>query len=387
MSDQVFRLPDVGEGLTEAEILQWLVQPGDQVDVNEMLVEIETAKAAVELPSPFRGTVRAIHVQPGELVAVGTPIITITVSEREAVLVGYGAHDAGIRRRRRIASSTPHTGTVRAKPLVRKLARERGIDLGSVTPTGRHGEVTRADLDGLGSRIAVRGVQRAMAEAMTTSASNAPQATIWLDVDMSEAYARLEVMRSDLRITPLALVSAAVIEATREYPVLNASWTPDGHIQVHDHVHLGIAVDSPRGLLVPSVKDAQSLDVRTLAEAMNELVETARSGRCTPEQLTGSTITITNVGVFGVDGGTPLLNPGEAAIIGMGRIQERPWVVNGNLVVRPVMTVMMTFDHRIIDGATGSKALTWIAAALQRPQGETFSAGRTRSTSSGSPTA
>jgi 2-oxoisovalerate dehydrogenase E2 component (dihydrolipoyl transacylase) len=367
MSDQVFRLPDVGEGLTEAEILRWLVQPGDQVDVNEMLVEIETAKAAVELPSPFRGTVQTIHVQAGDLVAVGTPIITITVTDREAVLVGYGAHDAGIRRRRRAAPSTAHGGMVRAKPLVRKLARERGIDLASVTPTGRHGEVTRADLDASGSRISVRGVQRAMAEAMTTSATTAPQATIWLDVDMSNAVARLEAMRSNLRITPLALVASAVIEATREYPVLNALWTNDGHIDVHDHVHLGIAVDSPRGLLVPSVKNAQSLDMSALAEAINELVQTARSGRCTPEQLTGSTITITNVGVFGVDGGTPLLNPGEAAIVGMGRMQDRPWVVDGNLVVRPVMTVMMTFDHRIIDGATGSKALTWIAAALQRP--------------------
>jgi 2-oxoisovalerate dehydrogenase E2 component (dihydrolipoyl transacylase) len=371
MSEQVFRLPDVGEGLTEAEILTWLVQPGEQVEVNQMLVEIETAKAAVELPSPFQGTVRAVHAQPGQVVEVGTPIITIETKTREPVLVGYGAHDAKIRRRSRQRAYAPTTQvsaptTVRAKPLVRKRARELGIDLRTVVPTGPHGDVTRADLEAMRGMVPVRGVHRAMAEAMAESANRIPQVTIWVEVDMHAAMERMSELRTQVRVTPLALVGAAVISAAQEFPMINARWV-DGesaHVQRYDHVHLGIAVDSTRGLLVPSVKDAHAMDVIALADALNELIETARAGRCSPQQLTGSTITITNVGVFGIDGGTPMMNPGEAAIIGMGRITDRPWVVDGALTVRPVMTLMMTFDHRVMDGATGSRALNCIAGIL-----------------------
>ena len=370
MAHQVFRLPDVGEGLTEAEILTWFVKPGDTVEVNQMIVEIETAKAAVELPCPFAGTVQRIHAEPGDLVDVGAPIITVEVSE--SVLVGYGVHDEPVRRRRKAPSDVPQTITtraVRAKPLVRKRARDLGIDLTHITPTGRHGDVTRADLDAaVGTpvrREPVRSVHRAMADAMSTSAAAAPQVTIWVDVDMQSALSRAETI-GNVRVTPLALVGAAVMKACAEYPRINARWIagPPVQIQWHDHVNLGIAVDTERGLLVPSVKNAQELELHELAASINQLVDTARNGRCTPTELTGSTISITNVGVFGIDGGTPMLNPGESAIIGMGRIAERPWVVDGALVVRPVMTVMMTFDHRMVDGATGSRALMSIAATL-----------------------
>lgn len=370
MARQVFRMPDVGEGLTEAEILTWFVKPGDTVEVNQMIVEIETAKAAVELPCPFAGTVQQIHAEPGELVDVGAPIITVEVSE--SVLVGYGVHDEPVRRRRKAPTAVPQTMTtraVRAKPLVRKRARDLGIDLTHITPTGRHGDVTRADLDAAAGtpvrREPVRGVHRAMADAMSTSAASAPQVTIWVDVDMQSALNRVAAT-DGVRITPLALVGAAVIKACGEYPRINARWLegPPVQIQWHDHVNLGIAVDTERGLLVPSVKNAQDLDLPELATSINGLVDTARNGRCTPAELTGSTISITNVGVFGIDGGTPMLNPGESAIVGMGRITERPWVVDGTLAVRPVMTLMMTFDHRMVDGATGSRALMSIATEL-----------------------
>lgn len=376
MANQIFRLPDVGEGLTEAEILTWFVKPGDTVEVNQMIVEIETAKAAVELPCPFAGTVQRIHVEPGDLVDVGAPIITVEVAE--SVLVGYGVHDEPVRRRKKAPSDAPQTPatpaapatrTVRAKPIVRKRARDLGIDLTHITPTGRHGDVTRADLDAAAGtpvrREPVRGVHRAMADAMTTSAASAPQVTIWVEVDMQSALASAAEAGS-VRVTPLALVGAAVIKACAEHPRINARWLdgPPVQIQWNDHVNLGIAVDTERGLLVPSVKNAQDLELHELATSINAMVETARHGRCTPAELTGSTISMTNVGVFGVDGGTPMLNPGESAIVGMGRIAERPWVIDGAVAIRPVMTLMMTFDHRMVDGATGSRALMSIAAAL-----------------------
>jgi pyruvate dehydrogenase E2 component (dihydrolipoamide acetyltransferase) len=372
MAHQVFRLPDVGEGLTEAEILTWLVAPGDTVEVNQLIVEIETAKAAVELPCPFAGTVHQIHVQPGDIVDVGSPIITVEVSE--SVLVGYGVHHEPVRRRRRAveeATQPMSARAVRAKPLVRKRARELGIDLAHITPTGRHGDVTRADVDaaaeGSARREPVRGVHRAMAAAMSVSAISAPQATIWVDVDMQRALDRAASI-SGVRVTPLTLVAEATVMACAKFPRINARWLdgPPAQIQWHDHVNVGIAVDTDRGLLVPSVKGAHDLTLPDLASRVNALVETARAGKCTPADLTGSTISITNVGVFGIDGGTPLLNPGESAIIGMGRIVERPWVVDGAMEIRPVMTVMMTFDHRIVDGATGSRALMSIVEELRQ---------------------
>lgn len=412
MSPNVFSMPDVGEGLTEAEILRWLVQPGDTVAVNQMIVEIETAKAAVELPCPFAGVVEELHAPEGAIVAVGSPIISITGAEtavqpapqRQAVLVGYGVREVGTptRRRRQNAggSSAPVDPSAvdapavrqaaRAKPLVRKLAREKGIDLTLIQATGLHGEVMRSDVvkaiggevaqpsvsnDAAGERIPVRGVQRAMAEAMVQSAFTAPHVTEWVDVDMSralEVVARLRERPSskDVRITPMILVAAGLIRAARQHPRINSSWvdTSDGaDVVIHRDVHLGIAADTPRGLLVPTIRGASSLGLVELAQRVQILIDTARAGRSTPADLTGGTIALTNVGVFGVDGGTPIINPGQTSILAMGRIIERAWVVNGQVVPRPIMQLSFSFDHRVIDGAIGSRALQSIASFLADP--------------------
>lgn len=405
MNEHVFALPDVGEGLTEAEILRWLVAPGDEVVVNQMLVEIETAKAAVELPSPFAGRITELHANAGQVVPVGSPIVTIaTDAAREPVLVGYGV-GGGERRRRRaaepLASSPEPVPTPasteppadpdapmrpRAKPLVRKLAREAGIDLAAVPGTGRDGEVTRADLaahtstassavrpSGRDEVVPVRGVQRAMAEAMVASAFTAPHVTEWVDVDVSrtvELLARLRSAHPDVKVTPLTIAAAGLVRAAMRHPRVNSTWvdTSEG-AEVHEHgsVHLGIAADTPRGLLVPTVRDASSLSLLALAARIRDLIETARSGRSTPADLTGGTITLTNVGVFGVDGGTPIINPGQTSILAMGRIVDRAWVVGGQVVPRPVMTLSYSFDHRVIDGGLGSRVLREVADFLEDP--------------------
>ena len=403
MADQVhvFSLPDVGEGLTEAEILAWHVEPGDVVSVNQMIVEIETAKAAVELPCPHAGTVVELHVQPGQVVPVGAPIISIAVTarqpEREAVLVGYGVkHGEAPRRRPRkatTAASNGHHDAVRAKPLVRKLAKDLGVDLEALVGTGENGDITREDiLASVNSgpeapaepvtvtirgdeRIPVRGVQKAMAEAMVLSAFSAPHVTIWVEVEMTRTLELVRRMRDhaafkDLRVTPLTIVSAAIIRAAHEHPRINATWTEGSEgadVIQHKEVHLGIAADTPRGLLVPVVKGASTMSLQQLARAQKSLIETARNGRSSPGDLTGSTITITNVGIFGVDGGTPIINPGESAIVAMGRIIDKPWVVDGAVQVRPIMTLSLSFDHRVCDGAQGSRALVSIASFLADP--------------------
>jgi 2-oxoisovalerate dehydrogenase E2 component (dihydrolipoyl transacylase) len=405
-TSQVFSLPDVGEGLTEAEILRWHVQPGDHVLVNQVIVEIETAKASVELPCPYAGTVETLHVAEGTIVPVGSPIISIAgegvvstgEAERPAVLVGYGVKDTASARRPRRSDADEPTASepvpanrpVRAKPLVRKLAREKGVDLSTITPTGPNGEVTREDVlgsagvvtvapsrsdDHAGDRVPVRGVQRAMAEAMVQSAFSAPHVTEWVDVDMSRSMELLRRLRESpandgVRITPMILVAAALVRAARDFPRINSTWhdTGDGaDVIVHRQVNLGVAADTPRGLLVPTLKGANSLGIVDLARGVQGLIDTARAGRSTPADLTGGTITLTNVGVFGVDGGTPILTPGQAAILAMGRVIDRPWVVDGAVVARPVMLLSLSFDHRIIDGALGSRALQSIAEFLQDP--------------------
>ena len=400
---QVFSLPDVGEGLTEAEILTWHVQPGDVVTVNQTIVEIETAKAAVELPSPYAGTVVEIHARAGEVVPVGSPIISFAVeaksSEREPVLVGYGVkHGEAPRRRARKSDAGSngtgaHHGTARAKPLVRKLAKDLGVDLAALTGTGANGDITREDIlasinNGPSApevpvtavvrgeeRIPVRGVQKSMAEAMVLSAFTAPHVSIWVEVEMTRTLELVRRLREhadykDLRVTPLTIVSSAIIRAAQQHPRINATWSegPQGaDVIQHKDVHLGIAADTPRGLLVPVVRNASGMSLRQLARAQKSLIETARAGRSTPADLTGSTITITNVGVFGVDGGTPIINPGESAIVATGRIIEKPWVVDGVVLVRPVMTLSLSFDHRVCDGAQGSRALVSIANFLADP--------------------
>jgi pyruvate dehydrogenase E2 component (dihydrolipoamide acetyltransferase) len=418
MSMREFPLPDVGEGLTEAEIVGWRVSVGEEITVNQPIVDIETAKAVVELPAPFTGRVAALLVAPGSVVAVGTPILTIEVSDREPVLVGYGVgHEGGRRRRLRgatqqVAPGTESTssGTPRAKPPVRALARELGVDLTHVSPTGPHGDITRDDvrraISGAftpesaalstgnrqrgdhfegesvsvrpvrGERIAVRSVQRQMAQAMVRSMSTAPHVTEWVDVDVSQTMALVHRLRQDpefaeARVTPLTVAASAVIHAARRTPIINSSWIdlPDGtaEIEIYPFVNLGLAVASPRGLVVPDVRDAGSLSLAGLARAITDVTERAREGRITPADSMDGTITITNIGVFGVDGGTPILNPGEAAILATGRIVERPWAIDGALAVRPVMQLSLAFDHRVVDGASGSAFLADVAAYLHRP--------------------
>ena len=411
MSVREFPLPDVGEGLTEAEIVGWRISVGDEIAVNQPIVDIETAKAVVELPSPFTGLVTALLVEPGAVVPVGTPILAVEVSDREPVLVGYGVgHEQGRRRRLRGAAApqgegaaapqqevTPSapSGKPMAKPPVRALARELGVDLARISPSGPHGDITRDDVRRAasgsatvtapapavkrpvrGERVPVRSVQRQMAQAMVRSMATAPHVTEWVDVDVSATMALVKRLRADpefadARVTPLTIAAAAVIHAIRRTPIINSSWIdlPDGsaEIELYPFVNLGLAVASPRGLVVPNVRDAASLSLSGLARAITELTERAREGRLTPADSVEGTITITNIGVFGVDGGTPILNPGEAAILATGRIVDRPWAIDGALAVRPVMQLSLAFDHRVVDGASGSAFLADVAAYLHRP--------------------
>ena len=420
-----FRMPDVGEGLTEAEVVAWRVAPGDVVAVNDVLVEVETAKAAVELPSPFAGTVEALLVEPGRVVPVGTPIIRISTAGaspqengaagaligeagpdgRIATLVGYGPRPGAARRRPRRTDGPGSPGGVAvrapaapapvhvplAKPPVRKLARDLGVDLHTITGSGDGGVITRADVraavqDGslagpsvqtraepATRREPIRGVRRATAAAMVASAFTAPHVTEFLAVDVTATMALRDRLRAtreyvEVPLSPLAFVAKAVCLALRRTPVLNAQWDePAGEIVFHDHVRLGIAAATPRGLLVPTIPDADTLSLRELATALHELASTARAGRTTPAELTGGTFTITNVGVFGVDSGTPILNPGEAGILAVGAIKEAPWVVDGALAVRTVCHLALSFDHRLVDGEQGSRFLADVGAVLTDP--------------------
>jgi pyruvate dehydrogenase E2 component (dihydrolipoamide acetyltransferase) len=445
--NQEFRLPDVGEGLTEAEIVAWRVAPGDTVAVNDVLVEVETAKAAVELPSPFTGTVAALLVEPGRPVPVGTPIIRITTADaassgpatgaligeagpdgRIATLVGYGPRPGAARRRPRravpgvlqqgghtaigleqghpaaipatpaaAAPAAPPATVPLAKPPVRKLARDLGVDLHAVAGTGSGGVITRDDVraaaavpdptfalsnvptraDGGGEpgvrREPIRGVRRATAAAMVASAFTAPHVTEFLAVDVTATMALRDRLRAgreyaDVPLSPLAFVAKAVCLALRRTPVLNAKWDEAAEeVVYHDRVRLGIAAATPRGLLVPTIGDADTMSLSELATALHELATTARAGRTTPADLTGGTFTITNVGVFGVDSGTPILNPGEAGILAVGAIKEAPWVVDGALAVRTVCQLALSFDHRLVDGEQGSRFLADVGAMLTDP--------------------
>jgi len=483
---QQFRLPDVGEGLTEAEIVRWHVQPGDQVTVNQIIVEIETAKAVVELPCPWAGTVDALLVPEGATVDVGTPIIAVNTSpgassggsppgrvtdsggadpglqtpdraaalaedlvpaaatapeaagngagggadngaaaepppERHAVLVGYGVKLGPTTRRPRkkpaavTPAAAPATGSpepaaaavavqepasrvaVLAKPPVRKLARDRGVDLATVTGTGPGNTVTRDDVlaaadaplapaaaapatsapvaDGMvrEERIPIRGVRKHTAAAVSASAFTAPHVTEFLQIDITETMSAVERLKAlpdfaEVRVSPLLLVARALLIAAARNPMINGRWDEASQeIVVPNYVNLGIAASTARGLIVPNIKDAHALGLPGLARALNELTQTARAGKTTPAGLTGGTITITNVGVFGVDSGTPILTPGESAILAFGRVREAPWVHDGQLAVRQVTTLALSFDHRIVDGDLGSAVLTDIGAMLTDP--------------------
>ena len=394
MPIEIFHLPDAGEGLTEAEIVRWLVEPGDSVSVNQMVVEIETAKATVELPIPWAGVVSEIHEEIGAVVPVGARVISIETqveSQRDPVLVGYGVKEgASLTRRSRKQTpteSTLNSNRVTAKPLVRKLAKDKGIDLSTLVGTGLNGEVTREDVqvalgggvvppsvsqDHAGERIPVRGVQRLMAEAMVASAFTAPHVTEWVEVDMSRTLEVVDKIktRSNERITPFVLVSAALIRAAQKYPRINSSWidTKEGaDVLIHPNIHLGFATDTSKGLLVPVVRNANADNPIALSASITTQMNKARDGSASPSDLTGGTITVTNVGVFGVDGGTPIITPGQAAILAMGRIMHKPWVVDDSIVIRPIMQLTFSFDHRIIDGALGSRALASVANYLADP--------------------
>ena len=462
MSEQQFCLPDVGEGLTEGEVLRWLVKIGDVVVVNQPLVEVETAKAAVELPSPYGGTISALHASEGDVLPVGAPLVTIASeaaagvtaeaspetadatsrdSNREPaaasestgpLLVGYGVVAGSTRRRRRMPAASPH-GTekpeagppgepvkpvrhggleigraaearfgedggagkpqvVRAKPPVRRLAKQLGVDLTTVRPTGRDGTVSREDVEAAAAlqlsgaaspasamelagdrREPVRGVTRTMAAAMTESAATIPSVTEWVDVDVTRSASLIERLRSlpefaNVSVTPLLLVSAACVAAIRRQLKLNGVFdTQASEIVYRSQVNLGIAVASERGLVVPHVSDAGALTLAELASALSDVVAKGRDGTASPAELLGATFTITNVGVFGVDGGTPMITPGQSAILAFGAWRERPWAERGQLVVRTASTISLSFDHRFIDGATGSKFLRDVADILEEP--------------------
>ncbi|MFJ6027009.1 dihydrolipoamide acetyltransferase family protein [Pseudarthrobacter sp. NPDC092424] len=476
-----FNLPDVGEGLTEAEIVSWKVKPGDAVAVNDVLCEIETAKSLVELPSPYAGTISELLVPEGVTVDVGTPIISVsdhiagdptpadvrapenrgqparapekpaqplygTLPGAEAdspeagPLVGSGPKADAVKRRPRKTSPSasvtvnapevepiqPHTpaevsakaaavdprptlgGTITglvskvlAKPPVRKIARDLGIDLADVVATGSRGEVTREDLvsyqaqrdaeldkatgfwgaagkpqDQRIERVPVKGVRKATAKAMVDSAFSAPHVSIFVDVDASrtmEFVKRLKASRDfeGIRVSPLLILAKAVIWAAARNPSVNASWVDnaDGtaEIQVKHFMNLGIAAATPRGLMVPNIKNAQDLSLKELAQALNSLATTARAGKTQPAEMQGGTLTITNIGALGIDTGTPIINPGEVAIVAFGTIKQKPWVLDGEVIPRWITTLGGSFDHRVVDGDLSARFMADVAAILEEP--------------------
>ncbi|MFE6956663.1 dihydrolipoamide acetyltransferase family protein [Streptomyces sp. NPDC057696] len=450
-----FKMPDVGEGLTEAEILKWYVQPGDAVTDGQVVCEVETAKAAVELPIPFNGVVRELRFPEGTTVDVGQVIIAVDVAGgsgstaaapaavsvpepaapepepaprgRQPVLVGYGVSEASTKRRPRKGDvvavpaavtqpalapepEAPVKGNGRplAKPPVRKLAKDLGVDLASLTPSGPDGIITREDVhaavapapepvvtqvrvqvqaqepvaaapavvqDGVReTRIPVKGVRKATAAAMVGSAFTAPHVTEFVTVDVTRTMKLVEELKADkemqgLRVNPLLLIAKALLVAIKRNPEISASWDEAAQEIVRKHyVNLGIAAATPRGLIVPNIKDAHAKTLPELAAALGELVSTAREGKTSPGAMQGGTVTITNVGVFGVDTGTPILNPGEPAILAVGAIKLQPWVHKGKVKPRQVTTLALSFDHRLVDGELGSKVLADVAAILEQPK-------------------
>ncbi|MCY0904654.1 dihydrolipoamide acetyltransferase family protein [Arthrobacter sp. H14-L1] len=470
-----FRLPDLGEGLTESEIVAWKVAVGDTVALNQVIAEVETAKAVVELPSPYAGVIAKLHEQPGTVVEVGSPIVSFelpglddggsvgaaggggsaavgqansaelvetTDAKRIPTLVGYGAEvEKGgrpVRRRRTISSgdrSVPSAGAgssndapaqttasvpasapapapaaaaaavagerPRSTPPVRKLAKDLGVKLAAVAGTGRGGLIVREDVlaaadpaaaaDGLGlaaeratdlpmpagagreTRTPIKGVRKHTAAAMVASAFTAPHVSEFLTIDVTptmELLAKLKAARAfaGYKLTPLTLVAKALCIAAARQPSVNSRWDEAAaEIVTMNYVNLGIAAATPRGLMVPNIKDAQGLSLMELSTALTELTDTARAGKTTPAALSGGTISITNIGVFGIDAGTPILNPGEAAILAMGAVRRQPWEFNGGIALREVMTLSLSFDHRLVDGEQGSRFLADIGAILSEP--------------------
>ena len=398
-----FAMPDLGEGLTESEIVEWHVAVGDRVRLNQSLAEVETAKAIVSLPSPFDGVVAALYAEPGATVLVGAKIVGIEVevdadiaaaapvpAERNAVLVGYGAPvetgNRPVRKPRKRAEPVfvAPRGAALSTPPVRKLAHDLGVDLGAVRGSGEGGSITRDDVQAAASavpvavpapasadetRTPIKSVRKATAAAMVASAFTAPHVTEFLTVDVTrtvELVARLKARGESASV--LAVVAKALCIATVRNPSINSRWD-DAAAEIVEfrRVNLGIAVATPRGLMVPNIVDAGALPLGPLTEAIASLAETARAGRTEPATLTGGTITISNVGVFGVDAGTPILNPGEAAILATGAVRRLPWEFEGQIALRSVMTLSLSFDHRLVDGEQGARFLTDIGGILVDP--------------------
>ncbi|UFS58491.1 dihydrolipoamide acetyltransferase family protein [Subtercola endophyticus] len=453
MRESLFLLPDVGEGLTEAEIVTWRVAAGDTIEINQVIVEIETAKSLVELPSPYEGVVREILVGEGNTVEVGTPIIRVAneaeggVEEAEipqvvaevaatvvhepeslpgAVLVGYGSKGHVTSRRRSrlvppvglaagtdvaragLTATAPTSGApvasrpvghsspvltglpIIAKPPIRKLAKDLDVSLAEVTPTGPIGDITREDVvrhasqakvfhnvetpqwaDVREERIPVKGVRKQIAKSMVTSAFTAPHVSLFVDVDATRTMEFVKRLKNSadfagVKVSPLLIIAKAIIWAVRRNPMVNSAWT-DREIIVRNYVNLGVAAATPRGLLVPNVKEAQAMTLLELASALESLTLTAREGRTSPTDMADGTITITNIGVFGMDTGTPILNPGEVAIVALGTIKQRPWVVDGEVRPRFVTTLGASFDHRVVDGDVASRFLADVAAIVEEP--------------------
>jgi len=444
MPVQQFKLPDLGEGLTEGELLKWTVAVGDTVEVNDTIAEVETVKAAVELPSPWAGVVTGLHAAEGETVPVGAPIISIDTSgsggspaasktageaeaeaedlvpavpglpgegavpgeEKQMTLVGYGprAESAARRRRRRPETGAAATDTteepargraaahrVLAKPPVRKLAKTLGVDLTSVTPTGPHGTISRDDVQSAANgvapaaprpgtretRVPIKSIRKHMAAAMVASAFSAPHVTEFLTCDVTATMQLRDRVAghpefAGIKLSPLVFVARATMLALNRTPELNATWDDAaGEVVLKHYVNLGIAAATDRGLIVPNIKDADRLSLRELAAAISGLTETARAGRSAPADMSGGSFTITNVGVFGVDTGTPIINPGESAILAFGAVRRMPWVVSAGaderIEPRWVTQLAVSFDHRVVDGHLGSRFLADLGAVLTDP--------------------
>lgn len=435
MSEMTFPLPDVGEGLTEAEIVAWHVAPGDTVALNQVICEIETAKSLVELPSPFTGVVTELLAEVGQTVPVGDPILrvkaegdegsdpeplaapadseetrdavadaTASVEHEEeggAVLVGYGTAGSVKSRRRRggepllpgaqqalipVAEANP----IIAKPPIRKLAKDLGVDLAQIAGSGIAGEILRDDVvrqatqaslfrnistpevsDAREERIPLKGVRKMTAQAMVASSNEAPHVSVFTDVDATRTMEFVKRLKNSTdfagtKVSPLLIFAKAMLWAIRRNPEINSTFTETEIIR-HNFVNLGIAAATPRGLIVPNIKDAQDLSLLDLAKSIEQLTITARDGRTQPAQMQNGTITITNIGVFGMDFGTPILNPGECAIMAMGTIRQKPWVVDGEVRPRMVTTVGGSFDHRIVDGDVISRFVADVASVLEEP--------------------
>ncbi|MDQ6711492.1 MAG: 2-oxo acid dehydrogenase subunit E2 [Candidatus Dormibacteraeota bacterium] len=383
MADQTFRLPDLGEGLTDAQLMSWHVEEGAEVEVNAPLCDVETAKAVVVIPSPYRGVVRRLHAKPGESVDVGAPLVTIAAeAENEAApstLVGYGpgaGPETGIRRRPRATpQAEPPSADVRAAPFVRQLAKEKGVDLATISGSGPGGRITRADVEASGGgerRVSVVGLRKAIARQMVRSISTIPQFTEFAIFDATTlTEKRAAAKASGASLTPLPYFIREVAASVKAFPMLNSSWddTRD-EIIVKQAINVGIAVNTEKGLLVPVIRNADDLNLRAIAEQSSKLIEGARAGALTPAQMTGGTITITNVGASGpVETGTPIINPPECCVVGFGAIKPRAMVVDGQVVARPGAWISISVDHRIVDGAMATEFLTDLVKRLETLDG------------------